>query len=186
MDDRGIELLFSAENEQALSETEAKYGALLTRIALRITGDLSAAEECLNDALLRAWELLRGKAPTGYLLPLLGKLVRGYAIDRCRAQNAKKRSAALVELTQELSEAIPWKGSVEREAEANELGALINDFVSKLPREKQTVFIRRYWYCETVSEIAEALGSSQSRVRSQLFRTRKELMRFLEEKGYKV
>ena len=183
MDDRGIELKFCAGDEQALSETEAKYGALLKRIALRITGDPSAAEECLNDALLRAWELLSGREPTGHLLPLLGRLVRGYAIDRCRAESAKKRSAAVVELPKELSEAIPWEGSVEETAEANELGALISGFVSRLPREKQTVFIRRYWYCDTISEIAEALGSSESRVKSRLFRIRKELRRFLEENG---
>jgi RNA polymerase sigma-70 factor (ECF subfamily) len=186
MDDRGIEALFCIGSEQAISETQAKYGALLHRIALRLTGDPSAAEECVSDALLRAWELLRGREPTGNLLPLLGRLVRGYAIDRCRKEGAKKRSAALVELTQELSEVIPWNGSVEGEAEANELASLISGFVGSLPKDKQILFIRRYWYCDTVAETARALGSPESRVRSRLFRIRKELKRYLEERGYEV
>ena len=186
MDDRMIAELFSSGSEQAVTETNAKYGPLLARIALRVTGDPAAAEECVNDALLRAWELLKGAEPCGHLLPLLGKIVRGIAIDRCRAENALKRSAVFVELGSELAEVIPWSGSVESEAEANELGALINGFVKKLPHDKQLVFIRRYWYFDTVAEISSALGFSQSKVKSILSRTRNELKRFLERNGYRI
>ena len=184
MDDRAIAELLSSGSEQAIAETNAKYGAELFRIALRLTGDPEVSEECVNDALFRAWELLRGREPAQRLLPLLGRIVRGIAIDRIRAAGSQKRSAVLIELTQELSEAIPWSGSVEHEAEANELGELIRGFVNKLPREKQTVFIRRYWYFDTIAEIASSMGTTESRVKSMLFRTRKGLRLLLERKGY--
>ena len=186
MDDARIVELFLDKDETAVSEIGKKYGERLLAIAFRITGDRSAAEECVNSAYQRAWELIPPAEPSSYLFAFMGRIVRGLAIDSYRRERAASRSAVTVELTRELEAVLPWNGSVEGEAEANELGALINGFVRALPKDRRLIFIRRYWYCDTVAEIAESLGFSESKVKTELFRARKKLKEQLERKGYSI
>ena len=186
MDDTRIVELFLARDESAIAETAAKYGPRLTALALRVISDPREAEECVNDAYLRAWELIPPAEPRDHLFAFLGKIVRGLAIDRVRAASSQKRSAVLVELTKELSECLPSGAGVEQEAEANELAALISAFINALSEEKRLIFLRRYWYFDSVAEVAAVMGISQSKVKTELFRMRKKLKAYLERNGYTV
>lgn len=186
MDDTRIVELFLARDEAAIAETAAKYGARLNALALRVVTDPREAEECVNDAYLRAWELIPPAEPVDHLFAFLGRIVRGLAIDRVRAASSRKRSAVLVELTKELSECLPSGKAVEQEAEANELAALINGYVKGLPQEKQYVFLRRYWYFDSIADIASSTGSREGRIKTELFRLRKGLKAYLERNGYTV
>lgn len=185
-DDREIVELFLKRDEAGLAEASAKYGGRLTRLALSLLRDGGAAEECVSDALLSAWNSIPPHKPFGYLFTYLGRLVRCRAIDRAERDSARKRSAALVELTREIEEAIPSRDNVAAEAEARELAALINGWLAGLPGEKRDIFVRRYWFMDSVKEIARLTGSGESRVKMTLARLREELRAFLNENGYNV
>ena len=106
-DDSGIVELFLERNEQALVFVARKYGASLRKIALAVLGDESDAQECENDAYLKAWNSIPPNEPRTWLLPYLSKLVRETAIDRLRKEQAKKRAAQFTELTQEIESSLP-------------------------------------------------------------------------------
>lgn len=99
--------LFLARDESALSEASSQYGARLMSIAMGVVGDRAAAEECVNDAYLKAWNSIPPNRPYGYLFSYLGRIVRCTAIDRAEHERAQKRGAPVTELTRELSECIP-------------------------------------------------------------------------------
>ncbi len=186
MSDRVLIDLFNARDEAAIEETSRIYGARLRAIALAVTGDESAADECVNDALLRAWEHIPPADPEGRLFAYLARIVRGIAIDRLRRGRSLKRGAVVVELTDELRECLPSGESVEDAALANELSDIINGFVRELPREKQLIFIRRYWYFDSIAAVAGSLGLTESKVKTELYRMRIKLKSRLEGKGYTV
>lgn len=185
-DDREIVSLILKRDESGLAEASAKYGGKLTRLALSLLRDGGAAEECVSDAMLSAWNSIPPNEPFGYLFAYLGRLVRCRAIDRAEHDSARKRSAALVELTREIEEAIPSREDVEGTAAARELTRLINAWLAGLPKEKRDVFVRRYWFMDSVREIAGMTGSGESRVKMMLSRLREGLRAFLEENGYNV
>lgn len=186
MDDSRIVELYNARSEAAISETSAKYGARLRRIALALGCDELTAEECENDVYLRAWEQIPPRDPRGYLFAFLSRLMRGAAIDRLRRESSAKRSAAFIELTEELAEILPDGRTVESEAEANELGRLINGYIGGLSEEKRALFIRRCWYFESIEELAESFGCSKGRVKTRLSRIRAGLAEYLRKEGYTV
>ncbi|MBQ4341481.1 MAG: sigma-70 family RNA polymerase sigma factor [Clostridia bacterium] len=184
MDDRTIVELYLARSEAAIAETSAKYGARLKKLAFNLLRDEQAAEECEADAYLAAWNGIPPAEPCDHLFAFLGRIVRCRAIDRLQAQTAKKRSARLSELTREVEECIPSPANVEAEAEGRELARLINAFLEELPREKRDVFVRRYWYMDSVADLARLTGSSEGRVKMMLMRLREKLREHLEKNGY--
>lgn len=186
VDDARIIELFFSRDEAAVAEADRLYGRRLKTLALRLLGDPREAEECVNDAYLRAWELIPPADPRGYLFAFLGRIVRGLAVDRLRAASSKKRSAEVVELTKELSECLPSSADVEEAAEARELSSVIGDFIRELPEEKRFIFLRRYWYFDSIADIAASLGSGAGRIRTELYRLRRKLKAYLERKGYTV
>ena len=161
-----------------------KYGARLYKLAFSILNDGQYAEECVNDALLKAWESIPPNEPRGYMLPYLMRIVRQIALNRAKSLSAHKRSAAFTELTREMEECLPSRIDTEGEAEANELSACVNCFLSSLDKEKRDIFIMRYWFCESIPEISRKLGCGKSKIKMSLLRTRRELKSFLENKGY--
>ena len=185
-DDREIVSLILKRDESGLAEASAKYGGKLTRLALSLLRDGGAAEECVSDAMLSAWNSIPPHRPFEYLFAYLGRLVRCRAIDRAERDSALKRSAALVELTREIEEAIPSRDNVAAEAEAKELMELINGWLSGIPKRKRDIFIRRYWFMDSVKDIAKLTGSGESGVKMTLARLREELRAFLNENGYNV
>ena len=186
MDDGRIVDLFLARDEQALAEARAKYGGRLFSLARNLLGDPETALECVSDALFEAWNRIPPHEPREYLFAFLAKLTRASALTRVRARSAAKRSAELVELTGELEALIPSPSDTESEAEARRLRSVMNAFLRSLPDKKRELFVRRYWYCESIEAIAAARGTSQSQVKSALFRIRKQLKAYLEKEGFSL
>ena len=186
MDDNEIVELYLSRNEEAINQTAQKYGSRLRNIANSILNDRETAKECENDAYLETWKLIPPHEPRDYLFAFVGKIVRHIALNECKKNNRKKRNALYCELTQEMQECIPASNDTEAELEVKYLSSLIDDFLGTCSKEQQNVFVRRYWYFDSVSQIAKAYGFSQSKVKTMLFRMRSDLKEHLEKGGYTV
>ena len=184
MDQKSILALFHARDEDAIDACRREYGAYLTTLALRILRDREESEECVSDTYWQAWRRIPPDEPQ-CLRAYLAAICRFFAFGRLDRQQAQKRSADLVELTNELSSCIPDKRS-ESELTAQELGDLLDQFLRTLPKEHRQIFLRRYWFGDTVKEIAARFGISESKVKTSLFRTREKLRTFLESEGYDI
>ena len=183
-DDSGIVELFLERNEQALVFAARKYGVSLRKIALAVLGDESDAQECENDAYLKAWNSIPPNEPRTWLLPYLSKLVRETAIDRLRKEQAKKRAAQFTELTQEIESSLPSLNDVETEVDGALLSAAISAFLRQQPLQKRNIFLRRYWYMDSVAEIAKRYSVSEGKVKTVLFRLRGDLKDHLKREEY--
>ena len=186
MEEGEIIALLLRREQAGITAAAEKYSGSLKRLALRFVHDEGAAEECVQDALLDAWNSIPPNEPHGYLFAYLGRLTRCRALDRLEHDHAAKRSAEFVELTREMEQLIPSRSDAAAEAEAAELMRLVNAFLAKLPKYKRDIFVRRYWYLDPVAEIAKLTGSGESRVKMILLRTRDKLRQYLAEHGYKV
>ncbi len=186
MDDARIVDLYLARDESAVLQTAQKYGGKLRRIANRILCDPAAAEECENDTYLEAWNRIPPHEPRTCLFPFLGRITRHLAIDLCRKTAAQKRSALLCELTAEMESCLPGVEDVAAEAEAEALSRTITDFLRTRTEEQRNVFLRRYWYFDSIPEISLRYGFSRSKVKTMLFRLREDLRRHLEKEGYTI
>ncbi len=186
MDDKEIVALFMRRNEEAVKAASEKYRAYCMKIAENITGSYEDAEECVNDALMSAWESIPPHAPE-LLSTYLGKLTRNLAINRRRQRLTEKRGLGECELAyEELSEMIGGSDSPEQALDRRELAAEINRFLKGLSERKRAMFIRRYWFCESVKAISEELGATQSSVSVTLHRLREKLRTYLRKRGYNV
>ena len=186
MDDGSIVELYLARDESAIARTSEKYGAALRTLANRILDDEPASEECENDTYLETWNRIPPHEPRDYLFPFLGRIARHLAIDRCRRRDAQKRSAVLCELTQELEQCLPAKENVESEVNASELAAVIRRFLSGCTAEQRRIFLRRYWYFDTIPAVAARFGCTESKVKVMLHRLRERLRAVLEEEGWTI
>ncbi len=155
-------------------------------MAYEITGDAQEAEECENDAYLKAWNSIPPHEPHEYLFPFLTRLLRNSALNCCRSKSSGKRKALLQELNDELSNTIPSREGVEESVSEHQLAEAINTFLSALPEETRRVFIRRYWYMDSIERIAKGYGISNAKVKSMLFRCRNKLRDYLEKEGYHI
>lgn len=184
MEDREIVELFWQRREEALEESQKKYGGLCRSVARGVLGSPEDAEEAFSDALLRAWNSIPPNRPA-CLDAYLAKLSRRAAIDRLRHDRAGKRWSGEAALAlEELADCLPDRGSTEAQLEASELAKLLEHFLRAQPELARQAFLRRYWYVDPLSEIAYVLGCSESKVKSLLFRTRKKLRSYLEKEGY--
>ena len=184
MTDSQIIALFWDRNEDAIRETDRAYGRRLHVLSDRILRNEQDAQESVSDTYLKTWEAIPLQRPA-YFFAYLAKLCRNFSLSRLQWQSTAKRSAQVVELTREMDECIP-DHSLERKLEGEELGQLLNTFMDGLSRENRLIFLRRYWYADPVREIAERYQISESKVKTQLHRTRKKLQQFLEGKGIRV
>ena len=186
MNDNEIVELYLSRNEEAINQTAQKYGSRLRNIANSILNDRETAKECENDAYLETWELIPPHEPRNYLFAFVGRIVRHIALNVCKKNSRKKRYALYCELTQEMQECIPAKDDIEAEVEVKYLSSLIDEFLETCTEEQQNVFVRRYWYFDSISQIAKTYGFSQGKVKTMLFRMRSDLKKHLEEGGYDV
>ena len=186
MDDSKIVELYLSRNESAISHTAQKYGSKLRKIADNILNNKASAEECENDTYLEAWKLIPPNEPKSYLFAFLGKIARHLAIDECRRNTSQKRHVLFCELTQEMEECIPGQSNVEGDIEADSLSHAISSFLGYCSEEQRNVFVRRYWFFDTVSEICKRYGFSQSKVKTMLYRMREGLRDYLEKEGYMI
>ncbi len=186
MEDEQIVSLYLKRDENAIRQTQRKFGKRIINISKNITGSVLTAEEVENDTYLRAWENIPPANPAAYLFAFLARIARNLSISACRERSALKRSAMLVELSDEMEECLPSNRNVEEETDANMLLELINKFLFSKPEDKRNIFMRRYWYLDSVSEIAKRFGLSESNVKTSLFRLRAELREYLEQQGIEV
>ncbi len=183
MDDTEIIELCWKRDEQALKEVSKAYGGYCRAIAVNILRDPQDADECLNDAWLHAWNSIPPHRPDN-LRAFLGRLTRCVCLNRWRDGRAAKRGGGQVELAyEELSECIPGGGSTDDGVLAEELVRAIERFLESLPKRERMLFIRRYWYFESVSGIASRFGYGQSRVKTTLWRLRRKLLESLKREG---
>ena len=181
MNDAAIIDLYFKRDEQALTLTEEKYGQKLRGIAFDILSDRMMAEECENDTYLRAWNAIPPASPKEHFFAFLAKIIRRLSINRLRDGARQKRNADLVALTAEMELCLPCGEDVEGTVDEKLLMKSISDFIKALPKEQRLVFVRRYWYLDSVEQIASRLGIGQSKVKSILSRGRKRLKDHLEK-----
>lgn len=184
MDDQAIVELYWNRSERAISETATKYGAYCYHIAYNILTNREDAEESVSDAYLAAWSTIPPKRPV-ILSTFLGKLTRRIAVDRWRKRTAGKRGGGETDLVlEELENCISGNQDVESTYIHKELAAEINSFLDKLTQTERNIFLCRYWYLDSIADIASCFGFSQSKVTSMLHRMRKKLRAHLEKGEY--
>ena len=181
MDDCKIVDLYWARDEKAISESDAKYGRMLNSIAFSLLSSREDAEECVNDTYVDAWDTMPPSRPS-YLGAFLSKITRRISIDRYRRTHRDKRGG-IENLTVELTDCIPAENSVADEYENKRLTDALNRFLYSCEVEKRVIFIRRYFYSQSVEDISRVLGIGESKVKTTLFRMRKSLGKMLEEEG---
>ena len=184
MTDSQMIALFWERNEDAIRETDAVYGRRLYQLADQILHSTQDAEESVNDTYLKAWETIPPQRPNCFFA-YLAKICRNSALGRLQWLNAAKRSAEIVELTREMELCIP-DNRTHLQMDEEELAEILNRFLEGLPIDSRLIFLRRYWYADSVAEIAARYRISQSKVKTQLHRTRNKLRIFLEKEGITV
>lgn len=175
-----IELL-ERRDEAALEQLQTHYRDYCRTILLRLLGNEEEAEEALSDVWMQVWNAIPPARPR-HLKAYLAQTARNIAINRIRRDNTVKRSGTTV-LLDELAECLPDREDREQRFEIREA---LNGFLHGLPREERTIFVRRYWFGETVPEIARTYHYSESKVTSLLHRLRKRLKSHLEQEGIQV
>ena len=184
MEDQKIIELFFDRSENAILETEIKYGNYISKIAYNILFDSEDCKECVNDTYMKAWNNIPPQKPK-VLSSFLAKITRSLAIDIFRKKNAEKRKNSEFALSlSELDECIPDKFSPENIFEQKELSESINCFLSSLSKENRDIFVCRYFYSDSIKDISSFFGTSESKIKSSLFRSRKMLKEHLEKEGF--
>ena len=184
MEDSKILELFFARNEDAIRHTDDTYGRRLFALAERIVKNDQDAEESVSDTYMKAWDTIPPQRPA-HFFAYIAKICRNFALKKVDWKNAQKRKAEVVALTQEMENCIPDPYR-ETEADARELGRILDAFLRTLTPENQMVFLRRYWYVDTIAEIAARYGISESAVQMRLNRTKSKLATFLAKEGIRV
>lgn len=182
MEDRAIVDLYWSRDPEAIRQTGEKYGGYCRAIARNILPDRRDAEECVNDTWLGAWNAMPENRPS-LLAPFLGKITRNLAFTRWRAGHAEKRGGGELPLVlEELGECVSPADTLQA-VEAAELEEAVNRFLRALPERERDIFLRRYWFAESMADIAKRYGMREATVRTNLFRSREKLRRHLEKEG---
>ena len=185
LEDSKIIDLFFERSEQAIDELSRKYGPAAKKTAANILNDRLDVEECVNDTYLRTWDSIPPQSPNP-LVSYVCKIARNLAINRYHANRAEKRNRGFDLILDEMEECIPSGVNVETELEAKELSVAINSFLYSLNDEDRFLFIRRYWYADSVSDLSAMTGGSPNRVSLRLFRVREKLKKRLIKEGFLV
>ena len=183
MHDKVIVQKFWDRDERAISESKKRYENYCLYIANNILSDRQDAEECLNDALLAAWNSIPPQKPKN-LRTYLGKLIREIAIDRWRKNKAQKRISSEFLVSLDELEGIIGENEVDSSIEEAELSRLISLFLRSVRETERNVFVRRYWYCDSIRSICGRYGFGKSKVLMMLKRMRDKLAEYLKKEGY--
>jgi len=181
MQDGKILDLYFRRDEDAIRQTESAYGGKLYNLSYRILWSREDAEESVSDTYLKAWENIPPTRPT-FFYAYLAKICRFLSFGRLDWNNAAKRKAEVVELSQEMESCIP-DTSRDAQLASQELGELLNTFLGTLSDENRRLFMRRYWYADSIAELSQEFGLGESNVKTRLLRTRNALRIFLEKEG---
>lgn len=183
MEDSAIIELYWRRSEDAIRETAAKYGAYCRSVARGLLADARDEEECVNDTWIKAWNAMPDSRPDRLRL-FLGKITRRLACDALRSRNARKRGGGVVvEALEELGECVPSSPGADMIVEDRELEEILNRFLRTLSERDCNVFLRRYWYGETLEEVSRRYGMKLNTVKTSLYRSREKLRGYLEKEG---
>lgn len=186
MTDNEIISMYHNRNEKAIDETEKKYGKYLAKIAHNVLGNYEESKQCVNDTYMRAWESMPPHFPS--VLPaFLAAITRGLSIDVYRKNNAEKRKGSQFALSvEELAECVSGSDSAQDLSELNELSAAISQFLWEQSENTRNAFVARYFFSDSIRDTAKMCKVSESSMKTLLFRTRKALKDYLNERGYDV
>ena len=183
MNDSKIIDLYFARDEQAISETQSKYDAYLRKVSANIISVSEDISECVNDTHLGAWNAIPPTRPNVFRI-FLARITRNLSLKKLRAMYAEKRGGGESELTlDELESVISDGRRIDEGLEAEELSKLIEEFLSRRSEDDRRVFLCRYWYFDSIKDIAKRFDYTESKVKMNLKRTRDDLKSYLEEQG---
>ena len=186
MQDAQIVALYWDRSEEAIAQTELKYGAYLQKIAFNILSDLEDSKECVNDTYLRAWNSMPENRPS-ILSTYLAKIIRQLSIDVFRKKHSAKRGGSEYTLSlNELGDCFSDGGTPEQALDARLLAEAISRFLRTLPDDARSCFIGRYYFFDSLKLVAAYCGMSEAKAKSLLFRSRRRLKEYLEEEGFIV
>lgn len=184
MEDQKIIEMYLERNEDAVAQTERKYTKYCRSIAIHILHIPEDADEALNDTWLAAWNSIPPHIPE-CLQTYLGRLTRNISLKRVRSENTMKRGSAEVRVVfEEVADWLQSDQNVEQKVSEQALADEINRFLDSIPDTERNVFVRRYWYMQSITEIAAYHGFSESKVKSMLFRIRKKLYAKLKKENF--
>lgn len=184
MEDEKIIELYWTRDEAAILETDLKYHPYCHTIAYRILTNEEDAEECVNDTWLRTWNQIPPQRPQIFSA-FLGRITRNLSIDRYRKAHAAKRAGNLAMVDLELDDCV-GRSHLEEWMDDKMIADVITAFLKEQDAFSRILFMRRYWYLESIADIAARCGASESKVKSNLFRTRKALKKRLEAEGVAI
>ena len=185
MEDSMIIEMYWNRNENAIEETDKKYGAYCFSIANNILNNKEDSDECVNDTWLRTWNVIPPKKPERFRI-FLAKITRNLSFDKYKMKNALKRSGEMLYILDELSECISGGSSTDDEIEMKLLSESINSFLKIISERDRAIFLRRYFYAETVTKIAEKMNLTPNNVSAVLSRTRIRLREHLTKEGFEI
>lgn len=186
MDDAKIVRLYWDRDERAIPATAEKYGNYCASIAKNILGNREDAEECVNDTYWNAWNSIPPNRPS-ILATFLGKIVRNLSFNRYKHNTADKRGGGqATAVLDEIAEVVSDTNTVEQEIDRKELVQAIDSFLDRLPSGKKRIFVCRYWYFDSISDIASRVGMTQNNVSVTLNRLRLKLRKYLLERGFEL
>lgn len=185
MEDTKIIEMYWARDEQAIVETDSKYGKLCKQLAHNIIRNLEDAQEIVNETYLGAWNSIPPNRPQ-YLKTFICKITKNLALAKVRYNNAEKRKTEGIVPLHELGDIVSGKDNVEEEYEKKIVSGYISDFLRSIDEEKCNIFLSRYWYHNSMTEIAKIHGISESKVKTTLFRTRRKLKEYLKKQGVEL
>jgi len=186
MKDQDIVDLYWDRNEDAICQTQMKYGSYLSKVAYNILADFEDSKECVNDTYLAAWKSMPSNRPNN-LATYLGKITRQISIDVFRRKHREKRYASEYAVSlDELGDTFSDEATPEQEMDAKLLDEAINRFVAALPEMTQRAFVGRYYFFDSLKDIAAYCGMTESKVKILLFRTRQKLKSNLKMEGFDV
>lgn len=182
MEDTQIIHLFYKRSEQAIAALEKKYGRLCCKIANNMLNSSQDVEECVNDAYYAVWNSIPPQNPAP-LSAYICRIVRNLSVKKYHSNKAKKRNSTYDLVLEELEAYIPARNTIESEWESKELAKVIDGFLETLGKENRILFVKRYWFSESVADIAKELGMSEHTVSGRLYRIRIKMKKYLQKEG---
>jgi RNA polymerase sigma-70 factor (ECF subfamily) len=186
MKDKELIDLYLCRNENAIAITKEQYGKRIRQLLYGIIKDYDSVEDCENDCYYNVWKSIPPNTPYNYFFAYITTIARNIALNFIRSRNRHNGGMIIQELDSELENTIPGSNNISDLIDAHALSEILNSYVASLPESKRNIFIRRYWYMDSVKEISKGYRISVGTVKSVLFRCRNELKSILIKEGYNV
>ncbi len=185
MTDREIVDLYISKDEYAITATKTQYGKRIRKILYEITGDYDSVKDCENECYYNMWNSIPPHTPYDYFFPFITAIARNVALNHIKAKNRRVNEIPIEEFKKKYEHTVA-SDKIEDIINTNVLIETINSYILTLSDEKRNVFIRRYWYMDSIKEISQVYNISISNVKSILFRCRNDLRNILKKEGYDI